>query len=152
MSKLLALHQNVSELRDKYTNMTGNVEQRLKWAAGSNPTIAKVGAFLRLCSHFVQFPYVCETYSPALQKLFLFILYIVIAIFHKCGAQCIRSKFPYFSSIFICCHKLSSSVHPFHSFFFLASRHTPKNHIFHLLGIENIITYYKYNIGYTVLT
>uniref|UniRef100_A0A0P4WEM1 non-specific serine/threonine protein kinase n=1 Tax=Scylla olivacea TaxID=85551 RepID=A0A0P4WEM1_SCYOL len=41
VSKLLALHQNVSELREKYTNFTGNVEQRLKWAAGSNPSIAK---------------------------------------------------------------------------------------------------------------
>lgn len=42
VSTLLALHQNVSELREKYTNLTGNVEQRLKWAAGSNPTIAQV--------------------------------------------------------------------------------------------------------------
>lgn len=41
VSTLLALHQNVSELREKYTNLTGNVEQRLKWAAGSNPTIAQ---------------------------------------------------------------------------------------------------------------
>lgn len=41
VSKLLALHQNVAELREKYTNFTGNVEQRLKWAAGSNPSIAK---------------------------------------------------------------------------------------------------------------
>ncbi|KAG0722298.1 Serine/threonine-protein kinase SMG1 [Chionoecetes opilio] len=41
VSKLLALHQNVAELRDKHTSLTGNVEQRLKWAAGSNPSIAK---------------------------------------------------------------------------------------------------------------
>lgn len=41
VSTLHALHQNISELREKYTNLTGNVEQRLKWAAGSNPTIAQ---------------------------------------------------------------------------------------------------------------
>lgn len=55
VSTLLALHQNVSELREKYTNLTGNVEQRLKWAAGSNPTIAQVfvvNVVFKLCITF----------------------------------------------------------------------------------------------------
>ncbi|KAK7071462.1 hypothetical protein SK128_003631, partial [Halocaridina rubra] len=51
VSTLHALHQNVSELREKYTALTANVEQRLKWAAGSNPTIAQA---LEDFSHGVQ--------------------------------------------------------------------------------------------------
>ncbi|CAL4069482.1 unnamed protein product, partial [Meganyctiphanes norvegica] len=40
VSTILALQQNVTELREKYTNFTANVQQRLKWGAGSNPAIA----------------------------------------------------------------------------------------------------------------
>ena len=41
LSNLLALQQNLAELRDKYNTLTVNVTHRLKWAAGSNPNIAQ---------------------------------------------------------------------------------------------------------------